>query len=307
MGFLLENRGVKLASLALASLLWFVIAGERSSEMGIEIPVELQNFPRDLELTGDPVTRVEVRLRASPGIIQQVGKEDVSARIDLVGVSEGERIVHLTAESIRVPFGVTVVRINPAIITLNFERTLQKTVPVRPRLIGRPAAGHEVTEVSAEPPAARIAGPKSRVQEVESAFTEPVSVEGAVASVSDAVNIGLEDPVLRIQSSPGVRVTAVIRELEQTRGIDALPVEVRGGQATLQPGSVRVVLRGPGRALAALPAGSVRPYVDLARLAGARASQVAVAVDLPAGHAGISVERVEPAQVAVRPAVKRRD
>lgn len=305
LGFLLENRGLKLVSLALASLLWFVIAGEKSSEMGLEIPVELQNFPRDLELTGDPVTRVEVRLRASPGIIQQVGKEDVSARIDLGGVSEGERIVHLTAESIRVPFGVTVVRINPSILTLNFERTLEKSVPVRPRLIGRPAEAHEVAEVSAEPPEVRIIGPKSRVQEVESAFTEPVSVEGARATVIEAVNLGLEDPVLRIQGNASVRVTARIRELEQVRGLDALPLEVRGGQATLRPASVRVVLRGPASALASLPAQSVRPYVDLTRLAGARLAEVAV--DLGGEHAGISVERVEPAQVAVRPAVKRRD
>lgn len=298
MRFVLGDPGLKLASLALASVLWFVIAGEKSSEMGLEIPVELQNFPRDLELTGDPVTQVEVRLRASPGIIQQVGKGDVSARIDLSGASEGERIVHLSAESIRVPFGVTVVRINPSIITLNFEPTLHKLVPVRPRLIGRPAASREVAEVQADPAAVRIAGPKSRVQEVESAFTEPVSVEGALASVSDTVNIGLEDPVLRIQGSPSVRVTAQIRELEETRAFDALPVEPRGAPASLRPAAVRVVLRGPAAALAQLSARSVHPYVELAGLGDAAAA--AVSVELGAGARGISVLHVEPAQVAVR-------
>ena len=58
----LDNLPLKLASLALAVLLWFVIAGEKTSEMGLSVPVELQNFPKDLELTGDPVDTVEVRL-----------------------------------------------------------------------------------------------------------------------------------------------------------------------------------------------------------------------------------------------------
>jgi hypothetical protein len=193
---LLQNLPLKVASLGLAVLLWLVIAGERTSEMGLQIPVELQNFPRDLELTGDPVDTVEVRLRASPGVMKQLGPAEISAQIDLQGVSDGERIVHLTAESIRVPFGVTVVRITPAILNLNFERTLQKLVPVRPRILGRPAPGHEVAEIVSEPAEVRIAGPKSRVMEVESAFTEAL-VDRAETTV-DEVNIGL-----RPSSHPG--------------------------------------------------------------------------------------------------------
>jgi len=301
----LDHLGLKLTSLALAAALWFVIAGQKTSEMGLEVPVELQNLPKELELMGDPVTQVEVRLRASPGIIQQVERGDVSARIDLAGAGEGERIVHLTAESITVPYGVTVVRINPSIVTLNFEMTLQKRVPVRPRLVGRPAPNHEVAEVTVEPAEVRIAGPKSRVQEVESAFTEPVSVEGAASNVTDAVNLGLEDPVLRTLDSPSVMVTARIREVETTRTLAGLPVEVRGGRATLRPGAVDVVLRGPASALARLAPDNVRPYVDLAPLAGARAA--AVTVELSGVPAGVAVERSEPDRVAIRPAAAGKD
>lgn len=206
---------LKLASVALATLLWFVIAGEKTSEMGLSVPVELKNFPKDLELTGDPVNAVEVRLRASPSIIQSLGPQEVSAHVDLTGVREGEHILNLTAESIRIPFGVKVVRINPSTLTLTLERTVQKVVPVRPRLLGRPAPGHEVAEVTSSPAEVRVAGPKSRVQEVEGAFTEPVSVEAAAADVVENVNLGVDDPLLRIQGSPRVRVTARIAPVPQ--------------------------------------------------------------------------------------------
>lgn len=230
---LVDNLALKAVSLGLAMLLWFVIAGEKSSEMGVSVPVELQNFPKDLEITGEPVNAVEVRLRATPGVIQRLGPGDISAQVDLGGIAEGERILHLTADNIRVPFGVKVVKINPALIRLNFDRTLQKVVPIRPRVLGRPAPGHEVSEITSEPREVRIAGPRTRVQEIESAFTEPVAIDGASATVVEDVNLGLEDPQVRIQGNPRVRVTANVREAHEKRTFDGLVVSVRGGAGTV--------------------------------------------------------------------------
>src|SRR5689334_6701295 len=122
-----EHLPLKLLSVGLAAALWFVIAGEKTSEMGVNAPLELQNFPKDLELTGEPINAVEVRLRASPGIIQRMDPSEVSAQVDLTGLKEGEHIIHLTPEAIRIPFGVKVVKITPASLTLDLERTLEKT------------------------------------------------------------------------------------------------------------------------------------------------------------------------------------
>ena len=41
----MTNLSLKAASLLLAVALWFVIAGEKSSERGLSAPLELQNFP----------------------------------------------------------------------------------------------------------------------------------------------------------------------------------------------------------------------------------------------------------------------
>jgi YbbR domain-containing protein len=295
-----SNLGLKAISLALAGLLWFAIAGEKTSEMGISVPVELQNVPKDLELTGDTVNSVEVRLRASPGIIQRLGPGEVSARLDLKGATEGERIIHLTGDTIRVPFGIQVVQISPSMITLNFERTLRKLVPVRPRMVGRPAGGFEVAELTSEPTEVRIAGPKSRVQEVESAFTEPISVEAAQASVTDSVSLGIEDPMLRILDHSRVQVTAKVRVAQERRTLQALPIRVRGGSLTPRPAVADVVVSGPVPVIARLKPADVRPWVDAT---AAPPSGVApVAVELAPGLAGVTVEDTRPAEVSLRPA-----
>jgi YbbR domain-containing protein len=304
MRLLLDHLPLKLISLGLAVLLWYVIAGEKTSEMGLSVSVELQNFPQDLELTGEPVNAVEVRLRASPGIIQRLGPGDVSARIDVKGASEGERIVHLTGDSIRVPFGVRVVKISPAIITLNFERTQQKSVPIRPRMLGRPAAGFEVAEVTAQPAEVQVLGPKSRVNDVESAYTEPISVDAARSDVVERVAVGIEDPLLRIQGTPRVEVTARVREVHDTRTFEDLPITLRGAVGTLRPGQATVVLAGPSSALAKVTADDVKAYVDAT---AARNGQPApVAVELASGLAGVSVKEFSPRQAALRPARAKR-
>jgi YbbR domain-containing protein len=297
-----DHLPLKLLSIGLAAALWFVIAGEKTSEMGVRAPLELQNFAKDLELTGEPVNAVEVRLRASPGIIQRMDPGEVSAQVDLTGLKEGEHIIHLTPEAIRLPFGVKVVKISPASLTLNVERTLEKVVPVRPRVLGRPAQGYEVAELLSEPSEVRIAGPKSRVQEVESAFTEPLSVEGARSTVVDQLNIGLDDPVLRIQGSPRVKVTARVQDAEARRSFEALAVEGRGGTASLRPARVRVVLSGPPSLLGAVQPAQVRPYVDLRE-----APKVApVAVELVPPVPGLTVRAVEPPRVTVGVSRSRR-
>jgi YbbR domain-containing protein len=297
----MQNIPLKLASLGLAVLLWLVIAGEKTSEMGLEVPVELQNFPRALELTGEPTNRVEVRLRTSPGVMQQLGPSEVAAQIDLAGAGEGERIVHLTADAIRVPFGVTVVRITPAIITLNLERTLEKLVPVRPRVLGRPAPGHEVAEVVSEPGEIRVAGPKSRVMELESAFTEAISVEGAESNVIDDVTVGLEDPVLRIQGSPRVRVTARVREAQGKRSFESLAITPRGGALVPQPAVATVVVTGPAEILRRMKPSDVRPFV----LVSGKLETAQVAVEIASGNTGVTVQDVSPTLVALRPGRKK--
>ena len=229
------DNALRVASLALAAGLWFVIVGRQTAERGVSVPVELRNVPRDLELTGDPVNSVDVRVRASPGVINSLETGKLLATIDLAGALDGERIVQLTPAAVQVPFGFRVVKITPSLLTLNLERTERKTIPVRPRVTGRPAAGFEIAGVTSDPPEVRVAGPRSRVREIESAFTEPVSVEGASASTAEAVGVGLEDPLLRIEGGSRVRVSVSVTEApppERAPGPAKSPPKKRKGSSS---------------------------------------------------------------------------
>jgi hypothetical protein len=131
---------------------------------------------------------------------------------------------------------------------------------------------------------------------VESAYTEPVSLEGARETVVDTVNIGFEDPVVRLLGSARVKVTARIREEQSRRTLEGLKVAVRGGTAEVRPASVKVVLAGPSSLLESLDRGRVLPYVVVPRDGTTRA---AVVVEL-SGLTGVTVVETEPAEVSLR-------
>jgi YbbR domain-containing protein len=297
--FLRGDTALKLASLALAVGLWFVIAGKQTAERGLTVPVELRNVPRDLEFTGDAVNTVDVRVRASPGLINSLDTGGIRATIDLAGAQEGERIVQLAPEQIQAPQGFRVVKITPSLLTLNLERTIRKTIPVRPRVIGRPASGFEISGITSDPAEVHVAGPRSRIQEIESAFTEPVSVEGAEATATELVNVGLEDPLLRLEGGSRVRVTAVVRETRETRRFEGLRVEARGRPARLTPSRVAVSVAGPASQVRGLTPEDIQPYVALTS-AGAVPGRLPVAVQIAPGRAGVSVLETKPSEVSIR-------
>ena len=112
------------------------------------------------------------------------------------------------------------------------------------------------------------------------------------------MNMGLDDPLLRVLGSPRVRATVRIREVEGESTLDGVLVEVRGGEMSARPASVRVVVAGPASLLRTLTPADVHASVDVT--AAAAGATLAVTVDLAPGHAGLRVKEVAPASVTVR-------
>ena len=57
-----RHIGLKLLSLALALLLWSLVAGQKEAERSLRVPLEFQNMPPSLEMIGEPPSSVDVRV-----------------------------------------------------------------------------------------------------------------------------------------------------------------------------------------------------------------------------------------------------
>jgi YbbR domain-containing protein len=205
-----RNLGLKFLSTCIAAMLWLVVAGERVVERVMRAPVEMQNLPEGLELVGNPPDTVEVRLRGPSGALSRMAAGDLSAMIDLRTARPGRRLFHITQGNVNVPYGMEVVQVGPATLSMEFEMSGVRVVPVEPDVEGRPPAGYEVTRVTSDPQTVEVAGPESALTRLRAAITEPVSVEDQTRPVREVVNIGVADPSLRLVTPQTAVVTVTI-------------------------------------------------------------------------------------------------
>jgi YbbR domain-containing protein len=295
-----RHVGLKVLSLAIALLLWMVVSGEETVERGLRVPLELQQLPAGLELTGDVPTTVDVRLRGGSGALSRVGPGDVVAVLDLRSARAGHRLFPLTPDQMRVPFGVDVIQITPSAVAMVFEASATKKVPVVPAVDGRPAPGFVVGPMTSDPATVEVIGPETIVKRATLAVTEPVSVSGARDRVRESVVLGLLDPSLRIRNARSATVTVQIIPAPVERTLRNRPVRLRnlgaGLYAVAAPTAVDVTLRGIRETMTAIDVEDIAPSVDLVNLGvGEYTLTVRATATIDVG-----VTRIEPSSVTVR-------
>lgn len=294
-----RHLGLKLWSVAIAVMLWMVVAGEETVERGLRVPLELQQFPDGLELGVDAPSFVDVRVRGSSGTLSRIGAGDIVGVLDLRTARPGRRLFQMTPEQIRVPFGVQAVQVSPQSIALSFENSAMRIVPVHPAIEGDPAPGHNVAGSTVDPPTVEVVGPESSIERVTEATTEPVSVQNAERDVVETVTVGFLDPALRLRTTRPATVTVKIVPGPVERTIGPRVVRTRamphGLKAQVTPEAVNIVLRAEGQENG--PAvDAILPWIDLSHL-GPGEYTLTVHVD-PGADA--SVSRINPPTVQVR-------
>jgi len=294
-----RHLGLKLLSLGLAVLLWMAVAGEEIVERGLRVPLELQQLPSSVELSGDMPTGVDVRVRGGSGALSRVGPGDVVAVLDLRGARPGRRLFPLTPDQVRAPFGVEIVQVMPSAVAMTFEASATRTVPVLPSVDGRPAPGFVVGTLTADPATVDVVGPESAVKRATEVLTEPVLIAGAKDRVRETVTIGVLDPALRVKNAKTAVVTVQMEPAPAERVLHNRPVHLRnvGGNLVAQasPATVNVTLRGSRDGLARIAGDEVSAYVDVAGLgAGQYTLDVHVDVEQDAG-----VTNIDPTSVQV--------
>ena len=171
-----ENLALKASAVLLAVVLWFVVSAREPTEEVAEvrfIPV----LDSSLVMRDPPQTiRALVIGRASD--ILKLSTDPLVIRRQITGDVPDTLVVSLRASDVDVPDGVDVIvrDIEPRDITLHFEASASRRVPVRSALFrGRgPAAGTaplSAAVVSLDPESVTVAGPRRTVMALTSVRT----------------------------------------------------------------------------------------------------------------------------------------
>jgi YbbR domain-containing protein len=204
---LFHNWRLKLFSLVIATMLWAATARESTSEIGVNVALEYQNVPANTEVISDTTNTVEVRLRGPSTLIKEISPQDISVTADMGKTPVGnEKILPLTSQQVRAPFGVEVVGVNPARVRVTLEPTISARLRIHAAIVGAPAEGMKVEDVTVTPDSVKVEGPANRVRLLENVLTTPVDVSDKTAGFVQSVDLNILDPRVRVPQSPPVRV-----------------------------------------------------------------------------------------------------
>lgn len=197
----LDNWGLKLISLMLAFLLWFIV-------ISIDDPVKEKTFTNikvnlinteELEekgmvweiLDGTDVLRT-VTFDAPLSVRETIEASDIIAQADL-----GEITV---AETVAIEFicpkysgQVTNISGSSSNIKLRVEEKASKWIDIKYNLVGNVAPGHVIGGVTLEQNRLEIAGPQSKIDEVAHAIVDVNVAGAAVGTLAARVEVRLID------------------------------------------------------------------------------------------------------------------
>jgi len=294
-----RHIGLKVLSLALAPLLWSLVAGQKEAERSLRVPLEFQNMPAWLELIGEPPSAVDVRLRGPSGMLGQLRGSELVANVELSAARPGRRMFHLQPENVSTPVGIRVLNIAPSTIALTFEGSATRIVPVVPAIDGEPAPGYVVGRVTASPSTVEVVGPESVIRQLTEATTEPVNLHGAMGRVRDTVTIGVPESTVRLKFPRSAVVVVEVKAAPMEKTVRGVPLILRhlgkGLRVTVGPPAVAVKARGAADVVTTLAAERVPAFVDMTGLRKGRYN-LPVRVD---STNGFSVIDIEPAAVTV--------
>ena len=112
---------LKLATVALVSIFWLLLAGQQNFEVTVAVPLQLQNLSNRFQLAEPSTPEIEVTVRGLRRDASTITNKNVLAAIDLSSAAPGTRTFQIARHAILLPNDRTsVVKIERSQIELSF-------------------------------------------------------------------------------------------------------------------------------------------------------------------------------------------
>jgi YbbR domain-containing protein len=222
--FISENWKMKVLALVCALLLWFYVMGERRLEVAYAVPIELKNVPQGMVVTNDLPRDIDIRLSGPRALLSDLNQKEVRISIDLVGLKPGVTTFSRLDDHLRLPGGIQATRISPSFVDVKLERIIDKTVPVRVRLVGQLPGGYQLVAVDVSPERVVVEGAEGEIAGVSEVLTERIELGEIKGSAELTVPLDYRGKYSQVKESKGAKVRLQVK----TGGRVKVPVQSPG-------------------------------------------------------------------------------
>lgn len=247
-------------SLALAIALWYFVGGDDTVDKSVTVPIEVINLPRDLVISNQFKQDIMVTISGPRKQVLAIDKGDIARQVDLARAVPGTMVINNENDSISVPRGVKVLRVQPDSIIFSLDKLIQKQLAVKPITKGNPASHHSLQDIKMKPDAISITGPQTVLSELDALETEIIDISGLTQSTQLQIPLKLSPSLLDLIGETSVTADLTIVEDTVEKRIYGVPIEldIYKGERRISPATVTVT--------AVLPRSLARENKDLQSL-----------------------------------------
>lgn len=241
-------------------------SGFTAHEAEFFIPVEIGGIPSELTVTGSHLKGIDVRVRGPKSALETLAKLKLKYLLDLSGAGVGVKTIHFDRNRIALPKGVTIIKINPELLTIRIEKEIKKELPVIIAFSGKPGSGFIVAGAVTKPLSAVLRGPQNILGPMEKVLTKPIDIQGVSESFKKEIALDLAEDLEVISASKVVFAEIFIEEKIAAKIYHDIPVEGRDTQYrySVSPPGVTIEVKGPVNLLEKLyTEKGIKVYVDL--------------------------------------------
>ena len=151
-------------------------------EADIFVPIVAEKVPKGLIVADMPFKGIEVHVRCLKTITKVLPRLKINYVLDLSKADIGVNTIPIRKALVPFPKGVSILKINPDIITVRIEKEVTKNLPIRISLAGKPAKGFEVVGTRAEPASVLLRGSIEALGPMDYVSTKQLNITGQTSS-----------------------------------------------------------------------------------------------------------------------------
>ncbi|XOF33128.1 MAG: YbbR-like domain-containing protein [Candidatus Electrothrix sp. YB6] len=234
---------LKLFSLCLGVLVWFLVVGTDQMDMSITVPLEVLNLPKDLVIYNQYQKEVLVTLRGPRTIMQELRNRNTSVPVDLSKAKPDTIVLNTDRLAVPLPSGISILRIQPASITLSIDQLVEKQIPISAVTDGEVSDGYMLKNLTLAPDKILVSGPQKIVSREEELKTYLINLNGLSHSATFPVHLDLTPDFMELIGETTVVVKLTVAEKFVEKKIRKIPINIRDTKEEIRvkPDSVSVV------------------------------------------------------------------
>ena len=163
------------------------------------IPIEFVKSDQNMEIFTSSASSVTLLISGARPLVRSIGPDRVSVKLNLANTVPGTNKLSVSRSAVTLPPGVVVKNIDPSTVEVTVDVPVKKELPVQPFWTDQLSQELIMTRSLTRPEKVNVIGPRLVLTQMETLFTEPISLEGITASGSISAQIALHPPTIRLE------------------------------------------------------------------------------------------------------------